>query len=259
MRFYNCDVYSFKEYVKNKKLICFGAGQGLKNFINHYSYMNFEEDIDYVADNMNRKIGSELQIGKTRISVISVSQLIMLKDIVILISCADIWGVYEQLSSYHELEHVPCFATIFIRGETNQIEEKKRVYPQNYRITSEQQIPKKIHYCWFGKKEIPEKNKKWMESWEKYCPDYEIIRWDENNYDITKNEYMYEAYKAERWGFVSDYARLDIIFNHGGIYLDTDVELIKNLDDLLYQFAFSGVDGSRNISLGLGFGAQIKE
>ena len=93
-------------------------------------------------------------------------------------------------------------------------------------------IPKKIHYCWFGGNPMPEKDKKCIESWKRYCPDYEIIRWDESNYDVSKNRYMKEAYEEKKWGFVPDYARLDIIYNEGGIYLDTDVELVKNLDDL---------------------------
>ena len=95
-----------------------------------------------------------------------------------------------------------------------------------------------------------------MESWSKYCPDYEMVEWNESNYDISKNRYMYEAYQNQKWGFVPDYARLDIIYEHGGIYLDTYVELVKPLDDLLYQPAFAGIDGSKLISLGLGFGAE---
>lgn len=118
-------------------------------------------------------------------------------------------------------------------------------------------IPKKIHYCWFGGNAIPERDLKCMESWKKFCPDYEIIRWDESNYDITKNRYMKEAYEAKKWGFVPDYARLDIIYEHGGIYLDTDVEIIRNIDDLLENRAFMGFEvGGKFINFGLGFGAE---
>ena len=94
-------------------------------------------------------------------------------------------------------------------------------------------IPKKIHYCWFGRNEIPEKTLRCIESWKKYCPDYEIIQWNEDNYDINKIPYMKDAYKEKKWAFVSDYARLDVIYQYGGIYLDTDVELVNSLDDLL--------------------------
>lgn len=117
-------------------------------------------------------------------------------------------------------------------------------------------IPKKIHYCWFGGNPIPEKDKKCIESWRKYCPDYEIIEWNESNYDVNKNKYMSQAYEAKKWGFVPDYARLDIIYNEGGIYLDTDVEIIKPLDELLFDKGFAGFEGIEFISLGLGFGAE---
>lgn len=117
-------------------------------------------------------------------------------------------------------------------------------------------IPKKIHYCWFGGGPIPEKDKKCIESWKKFCPDYEIIEWNESNYDVTKNSYMYEAYKAKKWGFVPDFARLDIIYQNGGIYLDTDVELIKNIDFLLEHKGFAGFEHPHQVALGLGFGAE---
>ena len=94
-------------------------------------------------------------------------------------------------------------------------------------------IPKKIHYCWFGKNPLPADVKKCIESWKKYCPDYEIIEWNESNFDITQNPFMKAAYENKAWAFVSDYARLKVVYDNGGIYLDTDVELLKSLDSLL--------------------------
>lgn len=117
-------------------------------------------------------------------------------------------------------------------------------------------IPKIIHYCWFGGNPLPESAKKCIESWKKCCPDYEIKEWNESNYDIQKNPYMKEAYEMEKWGFVPDYARLDIIYQYGGIYLDTDVELLKNMDPLLSEKAFMGCEGRTSASPGLGFGAE---
>lgn len=123
-------------------------------------------------------------------------------------------------------------------------------------------IPKIIHYCWFGGNDIPEKDKKCIESWKKYCPDYKIIQWNESNYDITKNQYMKECYESKRWGFVGDYARLDIIYNYGGFYFDTDVELIKPIDELLNLKGFAGFEVGSNdkkyVALGLGFGAEAQ-
>lgn len=117
-------------------------------------------------------------------------------------------------------------------------------------------IPKIIHYCWFGDEPMPGHAIKCIESWKKFCPEYEIIRWDESNYDINKNPYMKEAYEAKKWGFVPDYARLDIIYHYGGIYMDTDVELLKPLDGLLSHRAFMGAERPGIVALGLGFGAE---
>jgi len=101
-------------------------------------------------------------------------------------------------------------------------------------------IPKVIHYCWFGKGKMPKLAKKCIKSWKKYCPDYKIICHNEDNFDLTQNRYLNEAYKAGKWAFVSDYVRLKIIYDNGGIYLDTDVELIKPIDDLLLTKGFMG-------------------
>lgn len=99
-------------------------------------------------------------------------------------------------------------------------------------------IPKIIHYCWFGKNPIPKDFQNYIDSWRDKCPEYEIKRWDESNFDITCIEYVKEAYGCRKWAFVSDYARLWIIYHNGGIYLDTDVELISNFDNLLKYDAF---------------------
>lgn len=116
-------------------------------------------------------------------------------------------------------------------------------------------IPKKIHYCWFGKNPLPKEVIKCIDSWKKYCPDYEIIEWNESNYDLNKNEYVRETYSRKKWAFLTDYVRLDVIYNEGGIYLDTDVELIKPLDDLLNLECFLGMEQPGKVATGLGFGA----
>lgn len=118
-----------------------------------------------------------------------------------------------------------------------------------------QQIPRKIHYCWFGGKEKPESVEKCISSWQRYCPDYEIIEWNEKNVDIQNSDFMKVAYENKKWAFVSDYARYKILFENGGIYLDTDVEIIKNLDDLLDNKAYMGFESNEYVNTGLGFGS----
>ena len=127
------------------------------------------------------------------------------------------------------------------------------------KMNVENRIPRIIHYCWVGGAPKPQSVLSCIASWKRCCPDYEIWEWNETNYDFTKNEYMKQAYEAKKWGFVPDYARLDIIYQYGGIYLDTDVETIRNFDELLDQEAFLGFENTGNgeylIACGLGFGA----
>lgn len=118
-------------------------------------------------------------------------------------------------------------------------------------------IPKRIHYCWFGGNPLPKEFEKYKKTWRKCCPDYEIIEWNDSNFDINSHPFMKAAYEAKAWAFVSDYARLKIVYDNGGIYLDTDVELLKNLDFLLESKCYIGVQQLGNLcTTGLGFGAE---
>ena len=125
-------------------------------------------------------------------------------------------------------------------------------------------IPKTIHYCWFGNNPLPEISERCIQSWREHCPDYEIVLWNEENYDLSNAPlYVQQAYQEEKWAYATDYIRLWIIYHYGGIYLDTDVELIRNVDDLLDCQAFFGFENTDRsshqevyyINTGLGFGA----
>lgn len=117
-------------------------------------------------------------------------------------------------------------------------------------------ISKYIHYCWFGYGEKPKAVLECIESWKKYLPDYEIIEWNENNFDVNCHPYCAEAYKKRKWAFVTDYARLYIVYNNGGIYFDTDVEVVKSFDDITKQEFFLGMEDGGRINTGVGFGAK---
>ena len=117
-------------------------------------------------------------------------------------------------------------------------------------------IPKIIHSCWFGRGEKPKLAQKCIASWEKYCPDYEIIEWNEDNFDIRMNPYVSRCYAEKKWAFLSDYVRLWVVANHGGVYFDTDVELLKPMDNLLQNEAFFGFESEKFVASGLGFGAE---
>lgn len=119
-------------------------------------------------------------------------------------------------------------------------------------IELDNSIPHTIHYCWFGGNPLPELAQKCIASWKKFLPNYEIIEWNEGNYDVLKIPYATQAYDAKKYAFVSDYARFDILYQHGGIYFDTDVEVIKPLDDILQRGAFAGVESAGALNAGLG-------
>lgn len=103
-------------------------------------------------------------------------------------------------------------------------------------------IPKVIHYCWFGGNPLPKSAQKCIASWRKYLPDYEIKEWNESNFDVNVIPYTAEAYKAKKYAFVSDYARFWILYKYGGLYFDTDVEVIKNMDDIIAKGPFMGCE-----------------
>ena len=119
-------------------------------------------------------------------------------------------------------------------------------------------IPKIIHYCWFGGNEKPQLAQKCIESWKVKCPDYQIIEWNEKNFDIDQHPYLRWCHDNKKWAFLSDFARLLIIQQQGGIYFDTDVELLKSPDELLTYEAFYGFENNNNVATGLGFGSEKK-
>lgn len=117
-------------------------------------------------------------------------------------------------------------------------------------------IPKTINYCWFGDNPKDELFYKCLKSWKNFFPNYEIIEWNEKNFDINQNQYMKEAYESKKYAFVSDYARLKIIYDNGGIYFDTDVEVLKDMQEIIEKGAFFGCELDGVVSSGLGFGAE---
>ena len=130
-------------------------------------------------------------------------------------------------------------------------------------------IPKVIHYCWFGRNPLPESAVKCIESWRKFMPDYEIKEWNEDNFDVNAIPYTAEAYQMKKYAFVSDYARFWILYRYGGVYFDTDVEMIKPIDDIIEKGAFMGIEmiceivpedleGYPLIAPGLGIGVEAE-
>lgn len=117
-------------------------------------------------------------------------------------------------------------------------------------------IPKKIHYCWFGGNPKPDSVQKCINSWKRFCPDYEIIEWNESNFDIHCMPFVEQAIEAKKYAFASDVARLMVVYENGGLYFDTDVEVIRSFDALLENQAFLGFESNEYVNSGLGFGSE---
>lgn len=256
MKIKNYEIELFAKIIHKKELYCFGAGSVAEKFFGEFADYGIELNIKSFVDNDVKKWNTKKLINETFVDIISFDSFMkcISEKTVILITCLEFGNIIEKLEKVLNNYNVEVYIYGLLRHAHYEKNHRGEI-PLNIKISKDKLIPKVIHYCWFGKNHIPEKNKRWMESWSKCCSDYEIVEWNETNYDVTSNKYMMEAYEAKKWGFVSDYARMDIIYRYGGIYLDTDVELVKCLDDLLYQTGFFGFQSLTEVASGLGFGA----
>ena len=233
----------------NKEIIIFGAGVIGTVTIPHI--LKQEQMFSKVACYLDNDIGSqgkEKQVMNRHIPVFSP---LYLKDkdpddYVLVLAISRFSEVLEQLESFDWTGNWECYLAPMMCLISFHQEGGKGVC----RDYDTPVIPRKLHYMWLGGKAIPDNLQKCMDSWKRFCPDYEIVRWDETNYDIDKHPYMKQAYEHRMFGFVPDYARVDILCQHGGIYLDTDVEIKRPLSDLLYQEAFCGVEKWQTLNLG---------
>lgn len=239
---------------KECKIVIYGAGMIGKTILPYWlARYHIENKVLYYVDMDESKWGNFVRVGKERKVICGIDTLMNEKEkVILLITNSNFLPVLKTLDDYSKLKNVEAYIVPIIL-----LNNSEKISTGSYLIQECKtvQIPKKIHYCWFSGNPLPETLEKCIDSWKRFCPDYEIIRWDESNYDIDWNLYMRQAYDARKWGFVPDVARLDILYKHGGIYLDTDVELIKGLDDLLYQSGFCGVEKWGNINFGSCSGA----
>lgn len=243
----NIRANEFKEKLATKSVICFCAGYGLKELCCVYPQLTGR--ILYVVDNYRH--GEKIMLDSQEISILSMDEIgENIHDalgVVTSLQFAD--EIIAQLDEVKACDGLEVFVPALFQAEEQGVVLKKE---------RREIIPRKIHYFWFGRKDIPKQFQENIESWKNACPDYEIVRWDESNYDYRKNPYMRQAYESEKWGFVPDYARLDVINTYGGIYLDTDVELIKPLDDFLQFKLFCGFEDLKAVNFGLGFGGTAE-
>lgn len=246
---------TFEDFIKTakeKKVIAFGASVFLSIMAENYAELQLDKCINYIVDNSPSKWNTAFSVCGKEKNIYGVEQLLEeeAEKIAILIT-ADryAYDIYEQLEGMAHL----CNAVVFCLP----LMIAKRVDDKFFEFKEQKDtyIPKKIHCFWLGDAELDDMAKKCIESWKKYCPDYEICLWTKNNYDVTKNAYMYEAYKNRKWAYATDYARLDVLYREGGIYFDLDLELYNNIDCLLSNRFFAGFGPIREIELAA-FGAE---
>lgn len=254
MKTYNISWQAFADHVKNNdiSIVLFGAGAigavVLPEILCEYGLLSY---VKCYIDNDERLWGSYIDIKDKSIGIYSPQILNSSgKDTMIMLNISRFYSVYEKLSSMKATVNQECVITPIMLINNF----KSRGSNGIIQTSDKQLIPKTIHYMWFGGA-VPLNLQKCIDSWKKYCPDYEIIEWNENNYDISKNSYMKQAYDKKAYGFIPDYARFDIIYNYGGLYFDTDVELRCCPDKLLFQEAFCSVEKWQVINPGGGFGA----
>lgn len=255
MNLKNASFDEFGEKIKaeKRKIILFGAGTLFASWIKYaLEEQGLADHVQMITDNSSEKLGKAVSIGEKRFLIESPREIAKHaeQDAVILIVSSYFAAMIEQLDAMSELADTACYVAP-IMHITHAGEKDASIEPYKKR---ERGIPKVIHYCWFGRKTIPDRNKACIESWKKYCPDYEIVEWNEDNYDVRKNRYMGQAYEAGKYGYVPDYARIDILHQYGGIYLDTDVEMIRSFDELLPLEAFTSFEEYPTVNFGGGSG-----
>lgn len=245
----------FINFIQQKKCICVGSGLQGQRMIDLMENWGVVNNIIAFADNNVKNKGKDFLYRKYHYPILSVIDSIKLvrKNFIYIITCSDIVGVKNQLKEFEELNDIPCVSL----GELGQQQLILSDYPGIIFEHTKPVIPKKIHYCWFGNK-MPVSLENNIKQWAKICPDYEIIRWDVTNYNIYINQYISQAYEMKKWAYVSDYLRLDVIYKYGGIYLDTDIEIVQKPDPLLYQNCFACFDGTLMVNSGSGIGSIPK-
>ena len=207
--------------------------------------------IDCIIDNNPSKQGKCFLFESREVPIKAIDEFeFYCEDFCVLITNGEFYSVIRQLEEIKAWENVKCFIAAYMNLE-KEYNRNLNIIWKDYEVP---QIPKIIHYCWFSGKQIPSNLQECINTWKKYCPDYEIVRWDETNFDLNKYRYTREAAKLQKWGYIPDIVRLEKLYEIGGFYFDTDVEIIRNLDELRYQEAFCGRERMGHVNFGGGSG-----
>lgn len=246
----NCDIKTLMTRVPDGGLYCYGIGDLFEKMLLNFGEYPWKDKLGGLIDGNPEKQGKSHGVQDTKLDILSLDEFLKSKKSgsVLLITCLAYPEIVERLNQVPKLAETECYIYAFLcnlsTGE-----------PIRFLRDTPFQIPPVIHYCWFGRGPLPDLYKRCMDSWRKHCPDYQIVEWNEDNCDIGSCLYARQAYEAKKYAFVSDYFHLKIIYEQGGIYLDTDVELLKSLDNMRHEEAFCGLQLPGQAAFGLGFGA----
>ena len=242
----------FNMSLTEKKLVIFGASDYLKLIDRNFRDLKLSERASYIVDNAVEKQGRKFNLTGDNLDVFSP---VLLKnenadEIVLLIAATSYaWEIYQLLEKDEHYSNVVCFFLMYLIAEHSDDNRDLTDRVNKNQVNQEKSpvIPPKIHCFWFSGGGKDDLSKRCLDSWRIACPDYEIIEWNTDNYDVSKNPYMYEAFKKRKWAFVTDYARLDVLYRYGGFYFDLDVELYRDLDPLRFHDFVIGFGPYRDI------------
>lgn len=254
MKTYNADMDRFIQYISDKDIYIYGIGDVFRKFIKREIFKDIHQSIKGYID--NGQVGKEIMIFGQSYIVHSVEFLKKVSPcIVLLCGIKYMDDMYQALCEQDLPDGVECFILPLIWAVSGGQDDTdvKCLIEDGKDVAS--RIEKRIHCFWFSNDRKPKEYQNCIDSWKRVCPDYEIIEWNARNYDYTRNLFMKQAFERKKWAFVSDFARLDVIYNYGGIYLDMDVELLKTLDPLLRFNAFFNFGTQNDVDLGSGFGS----
>ncbi|MCR5546551.1 MAG: hypothetical protein K6F30_08770 [Lachnospiraceae bacterium] len=240
-----------------KNLICWGSGKHFRNIT--YPFLCDSGLIENLKGFVDIPGTSFVELDGKCYDLIKKDALgdFVDEDTILLVAVTGYQEVLSQISSDKKLSHVRAIPSIYIEAlyeDMLLLSAKKS--PKNFRKNKEQAIPKVIHTFWFSGESLPEEYKKCLLSWEKYAPDFEIKIWTLETYHAKNCKFFDQAIEAKNWAFASDYARADVLYRYGGVYMDLDVEMLRPIDELLYNDAYMSFESLNRIECGSGMGAK---
>lgn len=249
MRLCNYSLSECTLRLKNRNLILFGMGSYCKYYVQEHFPLELVDNIAYIVDNHSPVNETEFQ-GK-RLKVRGMEALKEEKECSVIITSSNyMWDMYSDLDALGLSDDVDCyfFPLVLATSYKQQEQGDKEVI---FDASRSDKIEKTIHSFWFSGDKKPVEYQQCIDSWKNICPEYRIKEWNMDNYDWEKHPFMASAIRAKKWAFASDYARLDVLYHQGGIYMDMDVEIVKPLDRLLGNRAFFTFDANHDIDLGI--------